>query len=203
VTPRAGVATALAAFGLLAALAVATLGLQAFDVADARVADWLAQHAGPATQTFMRGISALHATRVVLLIAALGAGLLLWRHDGRAALTLAVAVVGGGVLNHGLKHALRRPRPGMDAASAAGTDFSFPSGHVALATLLWAALALLLVRAGTARRVAGALALAMVLLVGLSRLVLRAHWLSDVLAGALLGAGWLALCLAAAAALRR
>jgi undecaprenyl-diphosphatase len=73
---------------------------------------------------------------------------------------------------------------------------SFPSGHSSTAASFYAALALLLARGRSARvrallaGAAGAIAVA----VASSRVLLDVHWLSDVIAGLMLGWAWLALC---------
>ena len=122
--------------------------------------------------------------------------MLVWRRDWIDMATVLVVVFGGAALNHLLKHALRRARPGEPATGP--TDFAFPSGHVANATLLYGVVAaLLLCRVGawpmkTAVALGAALGVASV---ALSRLVLGAHHPSDVLAAVLVGVAWLALCL--------
>lgn len=201
-----GFAAALAAFGLFAALAVATLRWQWFTAWDAQTAHTLAQQASPAVVRFLAGVSALHAPRFIFLFTVAAAAVLLWRRDLAAALTLAATVLGGATLNHLLKHTLQRPRPGLEEALGLPTDFSFPSGHVANATLLYGALAVLVLQRATLRTVRWAVvcsALLMVSTVGLSRLVLRVHWLSDVLAAVPVGMGWLAFCFSVAALLRQ
>jgi undecaprenyl-diphosphatase len=68
------------------------------------------------------------------------------------------------------------------------TSWSFPSGHsVAGATIAIAAV-IVLVPAGPKRRNLEMLAAAFAVVMALSRVYLRAHWLSDVAAGAALGA---------------
>jgi len=122
---------------------------------------------------------------------------LLWRRQGVEALWLFCTVGGGATLNDWVKHAMHRPRPGDEGVWVAATDFSFPSGHVANATLLYGALALLLVGHLRSRAWQGAVLLAAagaVVLVAASRLALGAHYPSDVAAGAALAIAWLALC---------
>jgi membrane-associated phospholipid phosphatase len=89
-----------------------------------------------------------------------------------------------------LKLAIGRPRP----ESAA---FGFPSGHAtAAAAFAGAVLYLSGALAPAPRRLVRAGAIAGVILVGFARVMLRAHWPSDVLGGFALGLG-----LAAAAAM--
>lgn len=90
-----------------------------------------------------------------------------------------------------LKRVIGRPRP-EDAA------LGFPSGHATAAAAFFGAVVYLAgaLPSRTARLVVRGLALAAVVLVGAARVMLRAHWPSDVLAGIALG-----LTLAAAAAL--
>jgi membrane-associated phospholipid phosphatase len=79
-------------------------------------------------------------------------------------------------------------------------DYGFPSGHTMIATLLYGLLAVLLVRtlrSAPWRRVVVGVAGAVILLVGISRMYLGAHYLSDILAAMAAGVAWLALCLTA------
>lgn len=103
-----------------------------------------------------------------------------------------LALVGAGLSIIAVKDLVDRPRPaaleGLVVASSA-----FPSGNSVLAAALFGSLALLLLRRAPARSWRTALVvlvLALPLAVALSRLVLSAHWLSDVVAGLCLGAAW-------------
>jgi undecaprenyl-diphosphatase len=72
-------------------------------------------------------------------------------------------------------------------ASPAGS--AFPSGHEAMAVALYGMLAILL-GSGRSRRVKcllGGAAAGVALLIGIARMYLGAHWLTDILAGAALG----------------
>lgn len=107
--------------------------------------------------------------------------LALLRRKWAAIYFLVASVVSAGLVQL-LKKTLGRSRPEEILIHA---DFgSFPSGHVANAATIAVALAFIL------RRVwvwfAGA---AYVILMALSRTYLGAHWLSDTIGGALLGAG--------------
>jgi membrane-associated phospholipid phosphatase len=170
-------------------------------VADIAVARWIDAHATPKWLRAMEVISWAHQPRGIVLATAAVAGLLAWRPRHRPVLWLLLPVVAGGsALNHLLKHAFMRPRPGDSALLTAASDFSFPSGHVANATLLYGTLAAWVV-CGTASRprrsAAMALATLAIMGVGLSRVMLGAHYPSDVLAAVALGLVWLSLCLIA------
>jgi membrane-associated phospholipid phosphatase len=96
------------------------------------------------------------------------------------------------VLETALKHLVARPRP-------EDVSLSFPSGHSTAAAAFFGAV-MFLAGALPPRACAWAriLAVVMIVLVGMARVILRAHWPSDVLAGIALGlalaaaAGWLA-----------
>lgn len=185
---------AAAAFGLLA---WSTLVLGALQGVDDAVAAWVHARSTPAGMDVLSVVSRLHGPRAIAMgMFGAAACLLLWRQRGAAVMVL-VTVLGGAWINHGLKHGIQRPRPGHDIATAASSDFGFPSGHVANAVLLYGALAVLLAGSGAPRaaRVAAFLAAgAIVALVAMSRLALNAHRFSDVLGGALVGVAWLGLC---------
>jgi membrane-associated phospholipid phosphatase len=86
-----------------------------------------------------------------------------------------------------LKALIDRPRPPDGLVHAAGT--SFPSGHATYAGTTCLALVLLFSTPGTRRRWWWALASLGVVGMAWSRTYLQVHWLSDVIAGALLGSG--------------
>jgi undecaprenyl-diphosphatase len=99
--------------------------------------------------------------------------------------------IGGGLLSL-MKVLFARSRPEY-ASGLASTD-SFPSGHSFLAVTFYGFLLFLGWRhlCRNNLRIPLAVVLALVaLLVPLSRVVLRVHWLSDVVAGAAFGVAWL------------
>jgi len=123
-----------------------------------------------------------------------------WRRRSEG-VGLALCTWGGSLVNRILKVLVGRPRPSAELVGFAyGSDeMSFPSGHVMFYVcffgfLFFVAYALL-PRATQARRIALVLLPIPVLLVGLSRVTLRAHWPSDVLGAYLLSGVWLTVSL--------
>ncbi|MEH3054990.1 MAG: phosphatase PAP2 family protein [Patulibacter minatonensis] len=116
---------------------------------------------------------------------------------------LFVLLAGTGVIvNAGLKE-LSGPTPLMLAlnANAPNPDhlLNYPSGHTVYGVTVFGALAALAVRAG--RREVALPLLALIALMGPFRVISGAHFVSDVIAGYLVGFAWLAF--AAALTLRR
>ena len=98
----------------------------------------------------------------------------------------AAAIVLSEVLIGTLKGVYDRARPPGSLVVTSGT--SFPSGHSVAATVTVVAAVIALVPPGRARVAWGAAAAVFSVLMALSRAYLGAHWLSDALAGVLLGA---------------
>lgn len=116
------------------------------------------------------------------------------RHADRGPLWY-LGAVGGGVilLNNGLKLIVDRDRP-VIAQLAGHAGSSFPSGHSAAAAACWAAIALVLARRRPfgPRIVAGCVAVFIACAVAATRVLLGVHWLTDVIAGVVVGWAWFA-----------
>ena len=97
----------------------------------------------------------------------------------------AMAVVTSEVLIGVLKASYDRARPPGSLVST--TAASFPSGHAVAASVTTVAAVIALVPPGRRRAWWGAAAVMFSVLMGLSRAYLAAHWLSDAVAGVLLG----------------
>jgi undecaprenyl-diphosphatase len=95
------------------------------------------------------------------------------------------AVVLSEVLIGVLKGVYERPRP--PGSLVVTTGASFPSGHAVAASVTVVAAVIALVPPGRRRAWWGLAAVAFSILMGLSRAYLGAHWLSDAVAGILLG----------------
>jgi membrane protein DedA with SNARE-associated domain/membrane-associated phospholipid phosphatase len=108
-------------------------------------------------------------------------------------LVAGMAIVIAGV--HELKDAVDRPRPGNGLVEVSGS--SFPSAHAAYSTFyVWLAVTIVMrLRVGMARgALVVAAGIAVTALVGLSRVYLDVHYMSDVNAGWALGAAAFSLC---------
>jgi membrane-associated phospholipid phosphatase len=104
---------------------------------------------------------------------------------------LLTVALGVSLVNNVLKWVVMRDRPDVDHLVGSGGS-SFPSGHTAAAAACWAAIAIVVtrrVRRGH-RRWVMALAVAVAVMVAASRVLLGVHWLTDVIAGLLVGWTW-------------
>jgi membrane-associated phospholipid phosphatase len=87
------------------------------------------------------------------------------------------------------QHVFERARP-VDWVVKHETTFSYPSSHAAIATGFYALLALMILTSDlpkATRNVAGSLLVLLALAICWSRLALGAHYITDLLGGALLG----------------
>lgn len=121
---------------------------------------------------------------------------------GRILLALSwVAAVGGnGLINRALKAYYQRERPLHEHGWVVESGWSFPSGHASGAVVVYGMLAYVLLRSTPpAWHLPAALtAIALILGIGLSRVVLHVHYLSDVLAAYVSAGAWLMICIATA-----
>ena len=106
-----------------------------------------------------------------------------WRAFATWVLTWAVAEIIT-VVAKGFFH---RGRPPVSIVDIVG--YSFPSGHAVAGAATAVALVLVLLPPGRERRRWEIAAVAFAFVMAFSRVYLRAHWLSDVMAGVLLGTG--------------
>lgn len=114
------------------------------------------------------------------------AGWLAWRRQWEAFSTWMLAMFISQLMVGPVKGFYERPRPTMSLAET--SSWSFPSGHSVVGAAMAVAAVIVLVPAGPKRRNLELAAGAFAVVMALSRVYLRAHWLSDVAAGAALGA---------------
>lgn len=166
--------------------------------ADQALADSLRSHLPPAALQVFAMLTHLADTATIVGVCLLVAVILLRRGRRWLALGWVLAVAGNGLLNTTLKQIFARVRPVHDDGLVAAHGFSFPSGHSSGAVVVFGMLAYVLCRFVPPRwylpLVLAAVALAFS--VGVSRVFLRVHFASDVLAGFASGTAWLVVCVA-------
>lgn len=168
-------------------------------VVDLHFATWLRAHAVPTGDAIARVVSDAGSPTAMAALAVVVALVLAWRRRWVAVAGWVIAFVGGGALDWALKRIIHRPRPVGAQEFLYGTSFSFPSGHAMGSLIGYGMLAYLLITFwAPARRHRLAVSIAtgvLVLLIGLSRLYLGVHFLSDVIGGFAAGIVWLAVCI--------
>ncbi|MBA2673811.1 phosphatase PAP2 family protein [Ramlibacter sp.] len=160
--------------------------------ADQAVFAFLQQWRTASADRILVAVTGMGSGGVMVPLVACVAGWLAWRRCWRTmGYWLANAVVGE-TLVQVVKLGLGRHRPRLLYEGI--EQFSFPSGHVTVSTVVLGFLAVLLARGQPSPRKAGLAATAAiyVLLVSFSRLYLGAHWLSDAIGGIALGTAWVA-----------
>jgi membrane-associated phospholipid phosphatase len=122
------------------------------------------------------------------VVVAVALAALTWRRCRSVSVAIPITITAGAVLNVVLKTVIDRPRPPMPATGTALA--SFPSGHTFQATLVLGLIplvVLVVMRRADLARWARAGAVVGIVAVAASRVVLGAHWPTDVIAGGLVG----------------
>lgn len=200
--PRPPVAVATGAVvvgfaGLVAALVV--LGSLADGVRDQEVfaldtwaTPFLHGIASPGLDAFFTGLTTMGSSLIVFPLFLGAVALLVTRRRYGASLFLAVALGGSLALDFVMKLIFERPRPKLDYAAVL-PDYSFPSGHSMNGVVFYVSLALILwsVFGRRVGLISLGVAVALAFGIGVSRIYLGYHYLTDVVGGWLAGIAWL------------
>jgi undecaprenyl-diphosphatase len=153
--------------------------------------------AGPRwLQEVARDITSLGSTVVLGIITLTVVTYLFVNHEKDTALLLLIAVGGGLGLNNLLKLLFARPRPEFQNSMRLYTT-SFPSGHATMSAITYLTIASLLAPTQSSAMAAMclvSLAVALTILVGLSRIFLGVHYPTDVVGGWCIGVAWAIAC---------
>lgn len=168
------------------------------DHLDYQVFQWLQQYiSGPGTAFF--NIITFLASRYFLMVACLilTVYFLFIRKHKWFSVKIPVVAIGGISINVLMKQFFQRPRP-ADPLLAEASGLSFPSGHAMLAVSFYGLLIYLIWRnvENTVWRIFfTALLVVLIHLIGFSRIYLRVHYTSDVIAGFAVGGMWIVVSL--------
>jgi undecaprenyl-diphosphatase len=179
--------------GVLAAMVRSQRGVVRYDTS---VAHWAMNHAGASITTIMRLITQFGGAVLIVPIALGVAVMESLRLRTRAVWPFLLLVVGGQFLvANTIKFLVHRARPSLDPLTGF-SGASFPSGHATAAAATFAAIALLIGtrRSVTVRAISAGSAVGIAVLIAGTRVLLGVHWLTDVIAGLILGWAWFALC---------
>jgi undecaprenyl-diphosphatase len=194
---RVGLTAFVAAFLAFSIFAVSAAYIEYFTW-DLQITRWLQTNSSQELQTLMIWVSKpANGWNPWVLVTVVG--LLLWRFRlSSAALVMVLGVAVGGFVNRILKFLIARPRPDESLVQVF-TDYaheSYPSGHVVFFTQFFGfliVLGVLYLKRLWILYLLSSVLIAMILLVGVSRVCLGAHWSSDVIGGYIIGSLWLAL----------
>jgi membrane-associated phospholipid phosphatase len=191
-----------ALFGLVASITVAVTEFGTVDRLDAEASAEAHAHMTRQSDGWAEHLAGLASTRTALAVTLVGTVALLVTRHWRGAIALGLAYPVTQLTVQLVKVLVERPRPAANASVEQAHGFSFPSAHSATSVAVYATIAFILMRTsrhGRSRIAVAAVAGALVLAVGTSRVLLGAHYPTDVLAGWGFGALLASLCWLAAA----
>lgn len=168
-------------------MCVVVLGVSS--LGDHSLASWLAGHRKPFLTRFCDGMMWLgsSAPGLLLLTVTFIATCLLLRRLSTVGV-VAAAVGCATVVCFVLKDLIQRPRPGPTYALVSAAGYSMPSTAEAMCAAMSVAVVGFAIHRRRHRYIAGSLLIVVNVAVGMSLMYLGAHWLSDVCAGAIVGA---------------
>jgi|SRR5699024_2685459 len=181
-----------------------TSGPQGF-LLDETVAYWADQNTNALTTKIMKFPSFIGSSEVILLATILIGLILLVKRDWRNLFFFFILSVGGVMLNLLLKQVVQRARPGDEMREIEVfqwnleiQSYSFPSGHTMRATILFIFLIYLTYRFAkkTKTRVISYIVyIVLIIAVALSRIMLDAHFATDIIGAIIISISWFFLCL--------
>lgn len=139
--------------------------------------------------TFFGSITFLLSAYVLLVI------YLFIRHRTKDAISVIIISLSSWGILTGLKQLISRPRPLFPFGQIL-TNYSFPSGHALLSFIFYFTLVYLFTKSNKDKKwkwIFGILVAIFSITIGISRVILRYHYASDVVAGILLGIAYVVL----------
>ena len=167
------------------------------NTADNKVFEWIAPWINDASTSWMKAITFLGNHKFLIPANLALIAVLLLLKKGNLAWRLALVALSSLGLKFGLKELFERPRP-VDPLVQGITNFSFPSGHALMGVafygfLIW--LAAKYIREKTVKTTTVIFLSLLILLISFSRIYLRVHYTTDVVAGLCIGICWTWFCL--------
>ena len=165
------------------------------DLFDTRIFSFLTPYSSPAFIEFMKALSFFGSSYFLFPAYVVIVAWLLWKRKTHDAINVSILGISSFLLKAILKQVFQRERPDLQLAEKL-SNFSFPSGH-ALSSFIFASVVIYLVWGGNLQTgwkwFLSVLLILFSFLVGLSRIVLRYHYASDVMAGFCIAFSWVIL----------
>jgi undecaprenyl-diphosphatase len=138
----------------------------------------------PALTTFFKFISIITEPLVIFILTIIISATLYINRKKHQAILLATASITTAIIITAVKNLLKIPRP--TTMLIRETGYSLPSGHTTFAVVFFGLLAFIFAKREHKIPVT-IISIFLILIIAFSRLYLQAHWLTDILAGIVIG----------------
>lgn len=169
--------------------------LEKKDLFDSTVFNFFKPHSSPGFIQLMKALGFFGSAYFLLPAYVAIVIWLLWKRRKEDAINVGILGVSSYLLKTILKNIFHRERPGLPLSEPI-SNFSFPSGH-ALSSFIFCSVVIYLVWKGNLQMGWKVIFSIMLILfsfsIGISRIVLRYHFASDVIAGLCIGFAWVIL----------
>ncbi len=165
---------------------------------DQAVAQWFQDIKHVEVERRMLQLTALGSDTIITILSYVLISILFFRGKFRRAFLVFLCIMGAVALTFGMKELIDRPRPDIvEELFIKPRSSSFPSGHALISisfflTIAWFIKPTLPTRGG--RRFIMIFAVVLSIAIGISRLYLGVHYLTDVVAGWCAGLAWVSAC---------
>ncbi len=165
--------------------------------ADYNAVQWLVRRRTPRLDYLTELGSSMSSTGIKILVTAVLAAVVfaVWRR-WREPMVIVLSLLLEAMAFITVTYLVARPRPDVARLEGSSVDSSFPSGHAAAAVVYSAVLIVVFwhTRKWWVRIIAGIVTLSVAVIVAVSRVYRGMHYLTDVIAGCLLGAASVVCC---------
>ena len=170
--------------------------IHSIDALDHAIEAFVVVHRTPFLSSIFTSLTNFGDARIITVLS-IAVALVFWRHKLLSEKAgFALALFGSLLSSYVIKIIVQRPRPPIADHLIQINDFSFPSMHAAVSVAVYGYLAYAIFKHlhPTHHRMPVIIFLSIfAALIGISRIYLGVHYLSDVLVGYIFGAIWLAL----------
>lgn len=172
------------------------IGQEALVQADLRIINLVSHFRTPSLNQFMLFITDLANGKTITIAVIFSLIILFLLKKWSYINSLLIFVIGGEIFVWIIKNIIDRPRPPLTEALITENSYSLPSGHTFVAVAFYGLITFFLFHSLNKkylRIISLILGIVLVILIGISRIYLGAHWPSDILASYTSGLAWLSI----------